>query len=382
MIGFGLIIGVVFPYFALALGVSRDQVLGASFRTACLGAGALVGVVNYLLISYAVRRRLRVLGARLSGAQREIAKSGRSDSWEVLADRFSLPVDSDDEFGETVASFNYLMNSLDSSQITERELRHSLVEQAKLAALGMLTAGVAHEMKNPLNFVINFTELNLELCAELRQAPADDTGELVADMEANLNLILRHAERALAVMAAMLQVGRAHGDAQPCHLNQIVERSAGLADYSWRINRQDAHCSIRIQPDDADPVVRGYEGDLVQVIINLVMNALDSASSMGDRDGQVRITVGHDEESALVVVTDNGPGIEAEILPRIFEPFFTTKQRRGGTGLGLSISKDIIDNRHHGELRACGTPGGGAQFSITLPLEAVSAAVGAPAHRD
>ena len=103
-----------------------------------------------------------------------MADSVGADSWEPLADRYALPVDSDDEFGQTVASFNYLMSSLDSSQMAERSLRQSLVDQAKLAALGTLTAGVAHETKNPLNFVVNFTELNLELCAELREAIAED----------------------------------------------------------------------------------------------------------------------------------------------------------------------------------------------------------------
>jgi signal transduction histidine kinase len=382
MIGFGLTIGVVFPYFAAALGVSRDQVMSASFRAACLGAGALVGVTNYLLISYALRGRLRVLAARLSGAQREIVKSAGSDRWRMLAEHYSLPMDSNDEFGETVASFNYLMSSLDSSRTAENELRRSLVDQAKLAALGTLTAGVAHEVKNPLNFVMNFAELNLELCAELQEPTCDDRDELISDLEANLHLIIRHAERALAVMATMLQVGRAQGAPQPCHLNLIVEQSAALAAHSWRINQRKAHCAIHIDPDDADPVVTGYQGDLAQVMINLVTNALESASSITDRDTHVRITVRHDEASALVLVSDNGPGIDAEVLPHIFEPFFTTKHRRGGTGLGLSICKDIIDNRHHGELIASSTPGAGAEFSVRLPLEAVSAGVREPACLD
>src|SRR5262249_29513462 len=114
-------------------------------------------------------------------------------------------------------------------------------------------------------------------------------------------------------------------------------------------------------------------------IINLVMNGLESASSTPERDAEVQIKVQHDDKWACIVVTDNGPGIDPETLSHIFEPFFTTKQGVGGTGLGLSMSKNIVDNRHHGELGVSSEPGNGARFFIRLPLEAVSANVTAPA---
>ena len=382
MTGFGLFVGVTSTVIAIAFGVPAAQVLTPANLGIGVCGGFLLGLANYLLVSWAVGNRLRVLTARLSAARREIADSVGADSWQPLADAHALPVYSDDEFSQTMASFNYLMGSLDSSQLAERSLRQSLVEQAKLAALGTLTAGVAHETKNPLNFVVNFAELNLELCTELREDEdiPEDGDELVADLEANFNKILHHAQRALAVMATMLEVGRSHaGDAQPCRLNEIVEQSAGLADHSWRANRGAARCDIRLDLDDGDPVVRGFEGDLAQVIINLVTNGLDAASCATDRDGQVRIAVRHDDESALVVVTDNGPGIDPDTLPRIFEPFFTTKYRSGGTGLGLSISKDIVDNRHGGHLEVSSEPGAGAQFVVKLPLETAAAKAATPA---
>jgi len=264
--------------------------------------------------------------------------------------------------------------------MAERSHRQSLVDQAKLAALGTLTAGVAHETKNPLNFVVNFTELNLELCTELREVVPDDGDELVADLESNLSLIHHHAQRALGVMATMLEVGRSHaGDALPCHLNEIVERSSRLADHSWRANRRGGRCAIHVDLDDDDPVVRGFEGDLVQVIINLVTNGLEAASVASDRDGEVRIMVQHDDRWAFVVVADNGAGVNPDTLPHIFEPFFTTKHRSGGTGLGLSISKDIVDNRHHGQLEVSSEPGAGARFVVKLPLESAAAKAAAPA---
>jgi signal transduction histidine kinase len=372
--------GVAAPIIAAAFGIPAAQAFRPIPFAVGATAGFLVGLVSYLVVNRVVGRRLRVLSAQLSAAQSAIANNVGADSWEALEDRYALLVDSDDAFGQTKASFNYLMSSLDSSQIAERSLRHSLVDQAKLAALGTLTAGVAHETKNPLNFVVNFAELNLELCAELREVIAEDGDELVSDIETNLKLIHRHAQRALAVMATMLQVGRSHaGGAQPCHLNQIVEQSAGLADHSWRANRRGARCAIHIELENDDPIVRGFEGDLVQVIINLVMNGLESASSVTDRDGEVRITVQHDDEWAFVVVADNGPGIDPETLPHIFDPFFTTKYRSGGTGLGLSISKNIVDDRHHGELKVSSEPGAGARFIVKLPLEAVSAKVAEPA---
>ena len=380
MIGFGLFVGVLGPIMAVVRGAPTAEALTPiPFSVSVLG-GILLGIFYYRLVSRVVGHRLHVLSARLSGARREIADRVGADSWEPLVARYALPIYSDDGFSRAMASFNYLISSLDSSQLAERSLRQSLVEQAKLAALGTLTAGVAHETKNPLNFVVNFAELNLELCEELREVGGEGGDELVTDLESNLNLIRHHAQRALAVMATMLEVGRSDsGDALPCHVNAIVEQSTRLADHSWRANRRGARCEIHVELDDEDPTVRGFEGDLVRVIINLVTNALEAASSATDRDGQVRITVRHSDEWAYVGVTDNGPGIDPDTLPQIFEPFFTTKYRSGGTGLGLSISKNIVTDRHHGELEVTSEPGAGAQFVVKLPLEAVAAQLAAPA---
>ncbi|MEZ0352307.1 sensor histidine kinase [Mycobacterium sp. pR1184] len=380
MIGFGVLVAVAGRISLLGLGIDRHEAFRPEPVFTSITAGLLIGLLNYLIVSRVVRHRLHVVSTRLMAAQREIAASVGADDWEPLTMRYGLPVYSDDEFGRTAASFNYLLSSLDSSQLAERELRQSLVEQAKLAAMGTLTAGVAHETKNPLNFVKNFAELNLELCDELRDIVTEDGEELVSDIGANTTKIVHHADRALAVMATMLQVGRSHaGDAQPCHLNTIVEQSAGLAEHSWRASHQGARCAIQISLDDDDPIVRGFEGDLVQVMINLVMNGLEAASTDADRVGEVHITVRHEDQWTTVVVTDNGPGVDPETLPRIFEPFFTTKYRSGGTGLGLSISKNIVDNRHHGELSASNVPGAGARFVVKLPLEAVAAKAATPA---
>jgi signal transduction histidine kinase len=380
MVGFGILVAIVGRISLLGLGIDAKEAFRPQPVIISLVAGLLIGFLNYLIVSRVVRHRLHVVSTRLMDAQREIADSVGADTWEPLTMRYGLPVYCEDEFGRTAASFNYLLNSLDSSQQAERELRQSLVEQAKLAAMGTLTAGVAHETKNPLNFVKNFGELNLELCEELREIVTEDGEDLVTDLETNTTKIVHHADRALAVMATMLQVGRSHsGDAQPCHLNQIVEQSAGLAEHSWRASHQGVRCAIQVALDDDDPVVRGFEGDLVQVMINLVMNGLEAASSDGDRVGEVHITVQHDDKWTTIVVTDNGSGINPDTLPRIFEPFFTTKYRTGGTGLGLSISKNIVDNRHNGELSASNLPGAGARFVVKLPLEAVAAKAAAPA---
>lgn len=382
MIGFGMLIAVVGRFILLGLVGAHEAFRPQPFFTS-LAAGFVVGLLNYLFVSHVVRHRLHVFSSRLLAARNDIADSVGTEAWKPLAERYSLPMYSQDEFGQSAASFNYLLNALDESQLAERELRSSLVEQAKLAAMGTLTAGVAHETKNPLNFVVNFAELNLELCAELREVVNEDGLEVVSDLEENTTKISHHAERALAVMATMLQVGRSHaGDAQPCHLNQIVEQSAALADHSWRANRQGGKCAIHVELDDDDPVIRGFEGDLVQVMINLVMNGIQAAASTADRDGEVRIAVEHDDKWVSVVVTDNGPGIAPDTLSRIFEPFFTTKYRMGGTGLGLSISKNIVDNRHRGELIAGNEPGAGARFVVKLPLETVSADTAAPAYSD
>lgn len=370
MVGVGLIIGVTAAILVVA--VAGVEVVETNVAIVGVGAGVVGVVFNYLLYSRVVHRRLRVLTAHLQGAQRAIG-SADAESWEPLAERYALPVDSEDEFGQASESFNYLLNSLDSSQQAERSLRQSLVDQAKLAALGTLTAGVAHETKNPLNFVINFSELNLELCAELREEVPEDSHELIEDIEANLRHILRHGQRALGVMATMLEIGRSdNGDAQPCQINHIVQESSGLAERSWRMKHRDRRCAIDVELDADDPIVHGFEGDLVQVVVNLVSNGIESASSVPDRKAEVRVAVRHDDRSAIVTVVDNGPGIDPEALTHIFEPFFTTKYRQGGTGLGLSICQDIVEKRHRGELTAGNEPGSGARFILKLPLKSVS----------
>ncbi len=395
MVCFGLLMGVIFPFFSVALGIDSSEALRPAFFLACLGAGFLVGIVNYTLARWVVGHRLRQLSARMHAAEQELRQVAASGEWREEAAAITAPVNSQDEFGESAAAFNYLMASLDAAQREQRKLQDQLSTQAKLAALGTLTAGVAHEVKNPLNFVINFAEINQELCVDLRDLlpeseTSDEIRQTMADLQDNSVVIAGHARRALEVMASMLQLGRTSpGEARDCKVNHLVEQSASLAYHGWRAKRPDRFCKVTTELDDSDPVVRGFEADLARVVINLVTNACDAAGSTSSpsgsgsageaqRGGIVVLRVDHDDRQVTIRVIDNGDGIAQELATHIFDPFFTTKEGTEGTGLGLSISRDVVE-RHGGSLSHRPGPGGsGTEFRVCLPARGAAASRPAP----
>ena len=272
-----------------------------------------------------------------------------------------------------------------------------IVVREKLAALGQLTAGVAHEIKNPLNFVRNFSEVSEELIKELvevieeggEQLPEEQQSyikEIAQDLVGNLGRIRSHGDRANRIVQDMLMMGRDSGGFQPTDINRLLDEHARLAYHSARATDSDFNLDLK---QDLDPEVGEIEvipQDLGRVFLNLVSNACDAtdekrreieAGTNGEAVYQTEdggpyfptlwLATRREEDRIEVRVRDNGKGMPPEVIDKIFNPFFTTKPTDRGTGLGLAISNDII-RKHGGSIHVESEAGRFTEMIVELPL--------------
>jgi two-component system, NtrC family, sensor kinase len=263
-----------------------------------------------------------------------------------------------------------------------RTAQDRLVQTEKLASLGQLTAGIAHEIKNPLNFVNNFSGLSVELVDELAaglkaMALDDDRrtefGELTETLRGNLQKIVQHGKRADAIVKNMLLHSRqGSGEHRPVDINAIVDESLNLAYHGARAEK--AGFSIVLQRD-LDPSVGMadvYPQEIARVLLNLISNGFYAATKrkMETGDGfepTLSATTKNLGNKVEIRIRDNGTGIPEEVKEKIFNPFFTTKPSGEGTGLGLSMSHDIVVKQHGGSIDVETKPGLFAEFRIVLP---------------
>jgi len=266
------------------------------------------------------------------------------------------------------------------------ELKQSqdmLVEQQKLASLGQLTAGIAHEIKNPLNFVNNFAELSEELVDELEEeivkqkiesADLENIQDLLGDLRHNVKKINEHGKRADGIVKGMLMHSRNQsGEKESVNLNKMVEENVNLAYHGLRSKQQSLTVQFDKHYDENLPMVSLVTQDLSRVILNIANNAIYAAFKKKQQAGdafvpKVTISTKVEGKFAIISIRDNGTGISKENLSKIFNPFFTTKPTGEGTGLGLSISYDIVVKGHNGKLNANSEEGNFTEFVISLPL--------------
>lgn len=253
-----------------------------------------------------------------------------------------------------------------------------LIQAEKMASLGRLATGVAHEIKNPLNFINNFAELSVDLVEELEEArKKGDEQEirlLMQDLKQNTSKIEQHGKRADAIVRSMMQHARG-GKSTPefFDLNALIDDYTDLA-YQGKRNKYPAlNVKIEKELDLEIKKVRVVVQELGQVLINVIGNSLDAVlekkKELNDTyEPIIKIKTQKTGDFAEIMISDNGPGIPEEIRERIFEPFFTTKPTGEGTGLGLSLSYNIITDGHNGALRLINNDGEGATFIISLPI--------------
>jgi len=276
----------------------------------------------------------------------------------------------------------------DTAQAALRELKAAqanLIQAEKMASLGQLTAGIAHEIKNPLNFVNNFAALSTELLDELKQTtgPAlvalDSDGraeaeEVIAMLTGNLQKIIEHGKRADNIVKSMLEHSRGvTGERREVDLNALVDEALNLAYHGARAQDQSFNITLEREFDGELREMQLAPQEMTRVFLNLFGNgfyaATKRAQENGDASFRPTLTVATRDfgEAVEVRVRDNGTGIPPEIRDKLFQPFFTTKPTGEGTGLGLSISYDIVTQQHGGTITIDSEPGVFTEFTIRLP---------------
>jgi two-component system, NtrC family, sensor kinase len=270
-----------------------------------------------------------------------------------------------------------LEKTLDELKLTQAQL----IQAEKMASLGDLVAGIAHEIQNPLNFVNNFSELNQELITELKeelaQNNAENSLEIIEDMDSNLSRIREHGKRVEMIVKSMLEHSRpGKGVKETVHINTFCHNCLNVAYEESQVKLQGFSAIYDTDFDDQAGNMEVMKTDIMRVLFNLLSNAFYAAHQRS----MTELTMGNEFQPKVILktkkisdileicITDNGAGIPNRVLEKIFQPFYTTKPAGVGTGLGLSLSNDII-KAHGGEISVETEENTGSRFVIKLPVK-------------
>ncbi|WP_203295983.1 ATP-binding protein [Luteirhabdus pelagi] len=288
--------------------------------------------------------------------------------------RFSDLLIKEEQSAALLTEKRQLEKTLTDLQETQRQL----IQSEKMASLGELTAGIAHEIQNPLNFVNNFSEVSNELIEEVDEEIANgdfkEVKLLLTDIKQNLQKIHHHGQRADAIVKGMLQHSRSSSaEKEPTDINKLADEYFRLAYHGLRAKDKSFNATIETNFDDGIGMAMVIPQDIGRVILNLITNAFyavnEKKSEVKESSYEPKVSVStHQEEKHIAIkVKDNGNGIPKGILDKIFQPFFTTKPTGKGTGLGLSMSYDVVTKGHGGNLTVETKKGKGTTFTIQIP---------------
>ena len=263
-------------------------------------------------------------------------------------------------------------------------LKQQLKQQEKLASLGMLSAGIAHEIQNPLNFVINFSKMSEKLLSDLAEIVEDnedklseddreDVEDIVTDLKENMARIVEHGERAISIIQGILLVSRGkENEFLPTDINHLVKEYVWLSYHAMRAKDKRFNIAIHEDYQESMPQVMVIPQDLSRAILNLMNNACYAVFKRSQTEGEnykptIDVKTAISGEQLVISIRDNGEGMTDEVKERLYENFFTTKPIGMGTGLGLGITRDIVENKHDGKLSFESTAGEGTCFTISIP---------------
>ncbi|MFA6981045.1 MAG: ATP-binding protein [Ignavibacteriaceae bacterium] len=293
---------------------------------------------------------------------------------------------SNNELKQSNTQLDTTLQELRASHHELKETQKQLVQAEKMASLGQLTAGIAHEIKNPLNFVNNFSEISGDLLNELREEMEkvkdsfdrnifDDMVDLIDNLEQNAKKINEHGKRADSIVKGMLLHSRGKsGEKRPTNFNNLITEYINLAYHGMRAQDDTFNIKIETEFDDSIGVINIVPQDFSRALLNIVTNACYSTHLKKKEFGNgynpvLRVTTQSSNDKYEVRIYDNGKGIPQNIIDKIYQPFFTTKPPGSGTGLGLSITYEIIVHEHNGTIKIETREGEFAEFIITLPKQ-------------
>jgi len=291
-----------------------------------------------------------------------------------VADAFSTAYARYEDFNKLEAA----KQTVEKTLTDLKQAQTQLVQSEKMASLGELTAGIAHEIQNPLNFVNNFSDVSSELLeemkVELEKGNKEDAIAIVEDVKQNLEKILHHGKRADAIVKGMLQHSRASsGQKEPTDINNLADEYLRLAFHGLRAKDKSFNAKFETEFDNSIEKINIIPQDIGRVILNLINNAFYAVTekkkvNTNGYEPVVTVSTKKDSSKIEIKVKDNGNGIPQKVLDKIFQPFFTTKPTGQGTGLGLSLAYDIVTKGHGGELKVETKEGEGSEFIIQLPV--------------
>jgi signal transduction histidine kinase len=300
----------------------------------------------------------------------------------TFADQAVIAIENVRLFESVEARTRELAASLESLRTTQDRL----VQTQKLASLGQLTAGIAHEIKNPLNFVNNFSGLSTELIDELRDAFKDvslnekrrsEITELMDTLRGNLDKVVQHGKRADAIVKNMLLHSReGSGEHRVVDINTLVEESLNLAYHGARAEKQGFEITLERSFDPGVGKADIFPQDITRVLLNLISNGFYAANrrraetNRGGYEPTLTAATKNLGDRVEIAIRDNGTGVSPDVKEKMFNPFFTTKPAGEGTGLGLSISHDIVVKQHSGSIEVDTQPGEFTEIRVILPRAA------------
>jgi signal transduction histidine kinase len=304
----------------------------------------------------------------------------------TFADQAAIAIENVRLFESVEARTRELAKSLEDL----RTAQDRLIQTEKLASLGQLTAGIAHEIKNPLNFVNNFSAVSVELIDELREALAGahldnklraEIAEIADMLQGNLDKVVQHGKRADSIVKNMLLHSRqGSGEHRFVDVNSLVEESLNLAYHGARAERQGFNIALERSFDPSAGEVDLFPQEITRVLLNLISNGFYAAMKRraethgGGYEATLAAATANLGDRVEIRIRDNGTGIPTDVKEKMFNPFFTTKPAGEGTGLGLSLSHDIIVRQHGGSIEVDTQPGEFTEFRIVLPRGAATIA--------